>query len=78
MSVNRRGNSDTSASAKWARSPPLENTVACVEASTTQRTSASSRARSNAASSSLSTASESALRVSGWSSAIVATASATS
>jgi hypothetical protein len=56
-----------------ARLPPLENTFSCVEVRTTQRTASSSRARSKAAIRSSSTSSESALRVSGWSSAIVAT-----
>ena len=64
--------------AKPARLPPDENTFSCVEVSTTQRTSWSARAAANASSSSSSTWSESALRVSGWSSAIVATPPATS
>ena len=78
MSSKRRGNNVVSAAAKFAKSPPLEKTVACVDVSTTQRTRASSRAAANAASSSPSSASERALRVSGSSSAIVATAPATS
>jgi hypothetical protein len=69
--------SGTSA-AKPARLPPLENTLSCEEVSTTQRTASSSRARSRAAISSSSSSSESALRVSGWSSVMVATRSATS
>ena len=87
MSVNSAGNfvvvsrclwiSGTSA-ANPARLPPEENVVSCVEASTTHRTASSSRARVNAARRSSSTSSESALRVSGWSSARVATPSATS
>ncbi len=86
ISVNRRGKrslaawrctSGTSA-AKPVRSPPLEKTVACVEASTTTRTASSARATASASSSSSSSASESALRVSGRSSAIVATSPATS
>jgi hypothetical protein len=70
--VNRAGNarsrsactSGTSA-AKPARFAPEENTLSCVEVSTTQRTAASSRAASNAACRSVNSASESALRVSG-------------
>ena len=58
---------------KPARSPPDENTVGCVEVSTTQRTAASSRASSRARHSSSNSSPESALRVSGRSSAIVAT-----
>jgi hypothetical protein len=58
--------------------PPLENTFSCEEVSTTQRTASSSLARSKAAIRSPSSSSESALRVSGWSSVIVATPSATS
>ena len=86
ISWNRRGKrsvakclctSGTSA-AKPARLPPALNTFSCVEVSTTQRTASSSRAASNAAIRSSSSSSESALRVSGWSSAIVATPSATS
>ena len=69
--------SGTSA-AKPARFAPELNTLSCVEVSTTQRTAASSRAASNAACRSANSASESALRVSGWSSAIVATPPATS
>ena len=64
--------------AKPARLPPLEKTFSCVEVSTTQRTPSSSRAISNASIRSSSTSSDSALRVSGWSSAIVATPSVSS
>ena len=55
------------------RLPPLEKTLSWVEVSTTQRTASSSRHASSAAISSASSSSDSALRVSGWSSAIVAT-----
>ena len=68
--------SGTSA-AKPARLAPAENTRSCVEVSTTQRTPASSRADSNAAVSSARSSSDRALRVSGWSSAIVATPAST-
>ena len=88
MSVNSAGNfvvvsrclwiSGTSA-ANPARLPPELNVVSWVHARTTQRTASSSRARvPNAARRSSSTSSESALRVSGWSSAMVATPPATS
>jgi len=58
---------------KPARSPPEENTVGWVEDSTTQRTAGSSRACSSARHSSSISSPESALRVSGRSSATVAT-----
>ena len=86
IALNRRGKrapvskcfsiSDRSA-AKPARLPPPQNTFSWVEVSTTQRTSGSASPRPNAASRSSNTASESALRVSGWSSAIVATGPST-
>jgi hypothetical protein len=57
--------------------PPELKTFSCVEVSTTQRTASSVRAASNAAIRSLSIASESELRVSGSSSAIVATGPST-
>ena len=85
ISRNRRGKRSVpkclctsgASAANPARLPPLENTFSCVEVRTTQRTDASSRAAPNAAISSSSSSSDRALRVSGWSSAIVATPSAT-
>ena len=61
-----------------ARLAPDEKTFSCEEVSTTTRTSSSSRADSSAVISSPSSSTESALRVSGSSSVIVATCSATS
>jgi hypothetical protein len=55
------------------RLPPALNVVGCVEARTTQRTAVSSRAASNAARRSSMSGSDRALRLSGSSSAIVAT-----
>ena len=64
--------------AKPPRLPPAEKTFSCEEASTTTRTSSSAFAARSASSSSRRSWSESALRVSGSSSVIVATRSATS
>ena len=69
--------SGTSA-AKPERLPPELNVLGFVEASTTHRTASSTRARRSASSRSPSSSSDSALRVSGSSSATVATPSATS